>query len=185
MQVVTDEVIDNITAAYNENSPDLLTNELYLYANIKGAVISQPIEAIPQRLVVQEEKDAQIMVGEQLFYTKVRIVRDGKTVRNFFGESFSIITQVADKVVKFNYKSTHNLRALTVDLSFILALIDNKSFTYNGASFPFDVDSTDFSNFPKDIMRERFMTDRRSPPANTLQASMVCRSAVKRQGHRR
>lgn len=135
----------------------LLTNEVYLYANIKGGVIPQPIEAIPQRLVVQEEKDARIMVGEQLFYTKVRIVREGKTIRTFFGESFSITTQVADKAVKFNYKGTHNLRALTVDLSFILALIDNKSFTYNGASFPFNIDSADFSNFPRDEMRGRLV----------------------------
>lgn len=135
----------------------LMTNEVYLYANIKGGVIPQPIEAIPQRLVVHEERDARIMVGEQLFYTRVRIVRDGKTIRTFFGESFSITAQVESKAVKFDYKSTHNLRALTVDLSFILALIDNKSFTYNGASFPFDVYSADFSNFPRDVMRERLV----------------------------
>lgn len=135
----------------------LLTNEVYLYANIKGGVIPQPIETIPQRLVVQEENDARIMVREQLFYTKVRIVRDGKTVKTFLGESFSITAQVDSKAIKFNYKGAHNLRTLTVDLSFILAVIDNKSFTYNGVSFPFDADSADYSNFPIDVMRARLV----------------------------
>lgn len=133
----------------------LLTNEVYLYANIKGGVIPQPIEAIPQRLVMQQERDARIMVGERLFYTKVRVVRDGKATKTFFGESFSITAQIENRAVKFNYKSTHNLRALAVDLSFILALIDNGSFTYNGASFPFDTENTDFANFPRETMRER------------------------------
>lgn len=135
----------------------LLTNEVYLYANIKGGVIPQPIEAIPERLVVKEERDARIMVGNQLFYTKVTVVRDRRTTRALFGESFSIAAQVESKAVKFNYKDTHNLRALTVDLSFILALIDKKEFTYNGTPFPFDVDSADFSNFPRDKMRERLV----------------------------
>lgn len=135
----------------------LLTNEVYLYANIKGGVIPQPIEAIPERLMIQQERDARIMVGDQLYYTKVRVVRDGRTTQTLFGESFSITAQVESKAVKFNYKGTHKLRALTADLAFILALIDKKGFTYNEAFFPFDVDSADFSNFPREIMVERLV----------------------------
>lgn len=41
----------------------LLKNEVYFYAKVKGCAIPQPLEAIPQRLMTQEERNAIITVG--------------------------------------------------------------------------------------------------------------------------
>lgn len=135
----------------------LLKNEVYLYANIKGGAISQPIEEIPEKLITQEERDARIMVGRRLFYTKVKIIRDEHKTRTVFGDSLSITTTVKTKnePVKINYKGTHMLRRIAVDLDFMLSCIDNGGFSYNGTTFPIDVDRIDFSNFPIEEMRDR------------------------------
>lgn len=133
----------------------LLTNEVYLYANIKGGVIPQPIEAIPQRLVIQEERDAHIMVGDRLFYTKVKVTQDGKTVNTLLGSSFSISIQPGKRGMKYNYKGSTKIRQLAVDLDFMLSLIAAGSFTFDGVAFPFDSQNADLSNFPIDDMKKR------------------------------
>ncbi len=125
----------------------LLKNEVYIYAKIKGSAIPQPLEAIPQRLVTQEEKDAMITVGDRLFYTKVRIVQDATSTTTVLGESFSIKAPKDGSAVKINYKNSDKLRTLAVDLDFLISYIEVGSFRWNGHEFPFDYDGADFSNF--------------------------------------
>lgn len=131
----------------------LLTNEVYLYANIKGSAIPQPIEAIPAGLVTSEEHDAIITVGDRLFYSKVKLIRDATSVKTMIGGSFSITTNLTDHSMRMNYKGTDSLRSLAVDLDFILSFIENKSFRYNDVEFPFDESGADYSNF--EIAREK------------------------------
>lgn len=133
----------------------LLTNEVYLYANIKGGVIPQPIEAIPQRLVIQEEREARIMVGNRPFYSKVKITQNVETTTTMLGSSFTITAHTDNRKIKYSFKGTMQLRQLVIDLDFMLALIDEGSFSYNGVSFPFDKSTVDFSNFPVAEMRKR------------------------------
>ena len=133
----------------------LLTNEVYLYANIKGSAIPQPIEAMPKGLFTSEEQNAVITVGDRLFYTKVKLIRNADSVKTMIGESFSIIANTKDHTVKMNYKGTDNLRSLAVDLDFMLSYIESKSFEYNGIDFPFDEAGADFSNFDIAAEKER------------------------------
>lgn len=131
----------------------LLTNEVYLYANIKGSAIPQPIEAMPKGLFTSEEQNAVITVGDRLFYTKVKLIRSADSVKTMIGESFSIVTNTKEHSVKMNYKGTDNLRSLAVDLDFMLSYIESKSLKYNGIDLPFDEAGADFSNF--DIATEK------------------------------
>lgn len=125
----------------------LVTSEVYLYAKIKGSAIPQPIEVLPQSLCTREERDAQITVGDRLFYTSVSVIRDAETVKTLVGESFSITAKKSNHPVKINYNGSSKLRVLARDLEFMLSYIKNGSFSYNGVPFPFDKASADFGNF--------------------------------------
>ena len=115
----------------------LLKNEVYIYAKIKGSAIPQPIEAIPQKLTTQEMRNAQVSVGDRLFYSTVRVVQDAETVTIIFGESFSIKASKNDRTVKINYKSSDKLRTLIVDLDFLISY-DSSIFTAEKATQSFD-----------------------------------------------
>ena len=133
----------------------LLTTEVYLYAKIKGSTIPHPIEVIPQDLSTSEEKDAIITIGDRLFYTKTTIIRTANKVETLIGKSVSIITQPQTHSVKITYKGTTSLRSLAVDLDFMLSFVENKSFQYNNANIPFELDKADFSSFDIETERKR------------------------------
>ena len=133
----------------------LLKNEVYIYAKIKGSAIPQPIEAIPQKLTTQETRDAQVSVGDRLFYSTVRVVQDAETITTIFGESLSIKTSKNDRTVKISYKNSDKLRTLIVDLDFLLSYIEAGSFQWNGVDLPFDYNGADFSNFKLEEEKSR------------------------------
>ena len=119
----------------------------YIYAKVKGSVIPQPLEAIPQRLVMKKEIDVMITVGDRLFYTRVRILQDATSITTVLGESFSFIMPKDDGAVKIKYKNSDNIRTLAVDLDFLISYIEVGSFKWNGYEIPFDYDGADFSDF--------------------------------------
>ena len=133
----------------------LLSNEVYLYANIKGCAIPQPIELIPKGMLISEEKATTITVGDRLFYTKVKLIRSADTVKTIIGESFSIDVTIKDYSVKSCFTGTSNLRSLVVDLDFLLAYIENKHFSYNGIDISFNEAGADFSRFSVSIEKDR------------------------------
>lgn len=137
--VSTVDGIDPITA--------LLKNEVYVYAKIKGSAIPQPIEAVPQMLTTQEERDELIAVKDRVFYKTVKVVQDATTITTVFGESFSIKALKDSESVKIKYKNSDKLRTLIVDLDFFLSYIEAGSFQWNGVDFPFVLNGADFSNF--------------------------------------
>lgn len=133
----------------------LLKNEVYIYAKIRGSAIPQPIEAVPERLVMRETRDSQIYVGERLFYSTVNVIKDATTITTVLGESFSIKVSKNDETVNVNYKSSYKLRTLIVDLDFLLSYIESGHFQWDGVDFPFDYKDTDFTNFKVDEEKAR------------------------------
>lgn len=133
----------------------LLTNDVYLYANIKGGTIPQPIEAVPQRLVIHEERNARISVEQRLLYTKFTFIRDANAITMQFGKSFSITSKEKEHGIKFNYKGTNSLRQLVIDLDFMLALIRENGFSIDDTFVPLDMKKADYSNFPIAEMEDR------------------------------
>lgn len=125
----------------------LLTNEVYIYANIKGSAIPQPIEAIPKGLLTKEEREAKIIVGDRVLYDKVSICRDANTTTTLFGESFSMVAKRSDGSIKIKYRSANKIRILATDLDFILSYISQGYFTYDGVNIPFDKENADLSKF--------------------------------------
>lgn len=122
-------------------------NEVYIYANIKGSAIPQPIEVIPQNLMTKEEKDAFITVGERVFYTTVCVIQNAETTTTVIGESFFIKVKKKGDPVKIDYKNSKKIRTLAKDLDFMISYIETGTFQWNGVEFPFDFNGADFSNF--------------------------------------
>jgi len=125
----------------------LFSNEVYLYANIKGSSIPQPLEAIPRGLTTSEERPAQVTVGGRVFYDKVSICQNAHATTTTFGESFSLVTKDDSSPIKVNYRNSTKIRTLSIDLDFMLAYISQGAFQYNGVNFPFDKAGTDLSKF--------------------------------------
>lgn len=125
----------------------LLTNQVYIYANIKGISIPQPLETIPEKLMTQEEITAQITVGDRVFYDKLTIFQDANTTTTVLGESFFICANKGGSSVTIRYRSYNKIRTLATDLDFILSYISQGSFQYNGVNISFDSAGADLSNF--------------------------------------
>lgn len=122
-------------------------NEVYIYANVKGSAIPQPLEIIPQNIMTKEEKDATITVGDRLFYTTVSVIQDAETVTKVIGESFSIKSNKNDGRYKINYKNSKKMRILAKDLDFMISCIEAGCFQWDGLELPLNFKDADFSNF--------------------------------------
>jgi len=131
----------------------LVSNEVYLYANIKGSSIPQPIDMILEDVHTYQTVDAEVTVDGKLFYTEYCIIKSAGKVVFQFGESFTMNFTEPDKQCKINYKNSDKIRVLAKDLDFMLSYIEKGTFQINGKNFPFDFDGADLSNF--DINKEK------------------------------
>lgn len=131
-----------------------ISNEVYLYAKIKGSPVPQPIEMIPHKMHTQEEIDAAITIGGKQFYSEICIVKSKEKITYVIGNSFTMTFPVGQAGCTVNYKPSNQLRIFAKDLDFLLAFIDNGYFELNGLKFPFDYENADFSNFNIDEQRK-------------------------------
>ena len=125
----------------------LLNSEVYVYVNIKGSSIPQPLELIPTNMHTQETESANISIGDKQFYSSLSRIKNAKQTKCVFGESFSIAFSGNDAPCKINYKNSDNVRVMAKDLDFIITYIEEGYFSLNGHQMKFDYDNADLSNF--------------------------------------
>lgn len=156
-------VLENITIPFSgigiKNDPKkaLMQNDVYIYANIKGSNVPQPLPIIPTELQTMEEVDANITIDGKLFYEKIRIIKNATSTRFVVGESFTITAIDGKEGVNIKYKSSDNIGVICKDLDFMLSVIDVGYFESNGHRFDFPSSEADFSNF--DIEEQRKLLD--------------------------
>lgn len=125
----------------------LVKNEVYVYANVKGSSIPQPLNFVPQNLHTSQEISTEITINGKLFYSKVTIVKSAKTIEYQIGESLKLTTINGTNELKINYTASDKIQTLALDLDFMLSYIEAGYFESEGHKFPFNFDSADFSNF--------------------------------------
>lgn len=125
----------------------LLSNDVYVYAKLKGSAVVQPIEMIPKGVVIAEVQPACVMAEGRVFYDKVRIRCGERTVITTFGQSVSLIADKNAKKLRIEYKSSDSLRNFALDLDFMLSYISAGEFFYDGVAVPFDQKEADLSRF--------------------------------------
>lgn len=136
----------------------LLNSEVYVYANIRGSSIPQPLEMIPMDMYTQETEPAIISIGDKQFYSSLKRIRNAKQIKCIFGESFSI-TFVGNNVpCKIKYKSSDNVRVIAKDLEFIITYIEEGYFSLNGNRTKFDYDNANLSNFNIEEQKKNLQT---------------------------
>lgn len=131
----------------------LVSNEVYMYAKIKGSSIPQPLNMVPKDIHTYQTVDALISIDGVPFYTNYSIIKSaGKTVLRF-GESLTMEFTDSDHPCKIKYKNSDKIRVLAKDLDFMLTYLEKGNYQVNGVNFPFDYSGANFSNF--DIEKEK------------------------------
>ena len=123
----------------------LLKSEVYMYAKIKGSSVLQPLDLLPDKMVIEESKKALITIGDKLYYDQVKIFKSSSFTNVVIGESLTI--EFNTSPIHIKYKNSNSLRTLVKDLDFMIAYIENGLFCYNGTAFYFDKEGANYSNF--------------------------------------
>lgn len=133
---------------YYRNDPQkaFFENDMYIYANIKGCSIPQPIEMLPYDINTQQEIQNQVFANGKLFYNSYLRIRSKGIDTYKFGKSFTI--EISEEhSCKMNYKSTDTLRARINDLKFMLNVLDAKCFIVANTSFPISPTHYELADF--------------------------------------
>lgn len=135
-----------------------INNDVYLYANVKGSTIPQPIEILPKNLHTSETVDCSVTIGGKEYYSQIRIIKSLKDTTYILGESFKITQNNETKKVNYSYSSSDYLQVVAKDLEFMLAYIDAGCFEIQGKRFPFNKKTATFSNFDLATQRKNLKT---------------------------
>jgi len=115
-----------------------ISNDVYLYAKVKGSTIPQPIEILPKDLYTSETVDCSVTIGGKEYYSQIKIIKSLKDTTYILGESFKITQNNETKKVNYSYSSSDYLQVVAKDLEFMLAYIDAGCFEIQGKKFPFN-----------------------------------------------
>ena len=131
----------------NDLQTALVSNDVYIYANIKGSTIPQPLKILPKDMQTHEEVDALVTIDGKVFYNKLRIVKNSENIKYVFGSSLTLIANQGSVGIKISYKNSDDVRAISTDLDFMLTYIEKGYFEINGQKIPFEYENTDYSKF--------------------------------------
>lgn len=131
----------------------LLTNEVYIYAKIKGSPIPLPLDFVPKNIHTKRVVPSNVTIGDKIFYSEYSVVQCAESTTLCFGESLTMKFTTPGKPCKFNYKHSDKIRVLAKDLDFMISYLETGEFQVNNVTFPFDYNGADFSNF--DLEKEK------------------------------
>ncbi len=137
----------------NDLQTALVSNDVYIYANIKGSTIPQPLKILPKDMQTHEEVDALVTIDGKVFYNKLRIVKNSEKIKYVFGSSLTLTANQESTGIKISYKNSDDIRVVSTDLDFMLTYIDKGYFEINGQKCPFDYENADYSKFNIDEQR--------------------------------
>ena len=131
----------------------LLKSEVYIYAEIKGSTIVQPIDFIPQDIHTMETKKALVTIQDRAFYTQYKVIKSAEKVVFKYGDSFTLTFEEDNQSCKINYKDSNKIRVLAKDLDFMISYLENGYFKVNDVKIPFDYNEKEISGFS--IIKEK------------------------------
>lgn len=153
-------------AGIDDPKTALLTNEIYIYANIKGSSILQPLEILPEELITEEVIFGQIKISNKIFYSEYKMLKSADFTVFRFGESFTISSKNSDSPYTIQYQGSSMIRTIAVDLDFLLQCIEQGYFEINRTKIPLDNTKANFSDF--DIDKAKIMLNFAKRSVKTL-----------------
>lgn len=154
---ILDSIIIPVSYIGNKDSIQaLFDSEVYLYANIKGCSIPQPLELIPGDIHTKQTVNTNVSIGEKQFYSSIDIIQSANETKYIFGESFTITFchNSDDNICDIKYKNSNNIRTIATDLDFMVSYIETGYFLIDKHKEYFDYDNADFSNFNIEEQKE-------------------------------
>ena len=100
-------------------------DDLYMYANNKGATIPQPLEEIPLDILMAEDIDRDVCVMGSKYYGQFRRIKSKEQLEIVIGKSVHIRMLKNEQILKIDFKPTTILADALIDIPFILALVEN------------------------------------------------------------
>ena len=154
------DLLESITTSVSTCNTDnidpmrlLISNEIDLYAKIKGTEIQQPLELPPMEKICIND-NASISINGVHFYDSIKRIYTKESTILKIGESTTISIPEGQSCVKINYKQNDNLRILTKDLDFLLALLDLGKLELKNIVIEVNAESQIFPNFDISAQRE-------------------------------
>lgn len=134
----------------------LNTDETYIYANIKGSPIPQPLELLPKNIKMIENCMLNISINEIIYYTKIQIHRSIDRIIWKLGESISLtFPDESSNTVTINYVTSTKARILAKDLDFLLSAIEAEHFKVNDSLVSFKRDELILTNLDLEVAKRQ------------------------------
>lgn len=118
----------------------LFQDEIYMYANIKGSTVPQPVVDIPIDLHIAETVEMKISVNGRVYYSQYQIVRSKEKVVITIGKSVFITIFEETKGLIIKFTPTPILKYAIIDLEFMIALKRFSQFEMNDQAIILDPD---------------------------------------------
>lgn len=115
----------------------MFNHSTYLYAKLPYN-IEIPIEYMSPIDSAEMDMVAPVCVGEDIFYTKYKVIFKKNKYEFCFGKSVQYIYDHEKQECKFNFNLKGNLSERIIAVSFIIASIENLSFSVNGTIIRLD-----------------------------------------------
>ena len=115
----------------------VLNNDIYIYTKTEyGSLL--PIEHIKNVSEVSQEVNADVKIGEKVYYTKIKMAfLPADTVEVRIGKSLTIRANMKEKTQKLTFKLSGTLLNEIDDLNFMIDSIKNNGFKINENLFDF------------------------------------------------
>lgn len=140
----------------------LFRNEVYVYAQVKGSTIPQPLDILPDSLEIKEVVEKSVKIDNEVFYSEYSKTTKATTTKLQLGGSLTIECNHGTKSCSISYKNSSQMRVLAKDLDFFLKWIETGYFEANGAKILFDLKSANFSNFNIQEEKDKLLFAKRS-----------------------
>ena len=120
-------------------------DDIYMYANIKGSAIPQPLEVIPLEFYMAEDVYMEICVNGVEYYNHFRRVKSKGCLELVIGKSVYIKMNEDDRTMVIEFKPTTILEDALTDIPFILAVAKSNQMEIGGTPLVFDKISSRFT----------------------------------------
>lgn len=116
----------------------LFQDDIYLYANIKGSAVLQPLEEIPMDMHIAENVKTEVSVNGVPYYSQFQRIRSKDKVVINIGKSVIVSMKEKEQCLTIRFTLTPILKYSVTDLEFILAIQKYSQFEMLGHILPLD-----------------------------------------------
>lgn len=161
-------IIPVVGADMSDPKKALFTQDVYIYAAIKGSDTPLPVKDIPKDIHTKEYIQKNVGVGDAIFYNEFSLIRSAEETVYCFGSSVTIALDEKTHSPKIHYTQSDSLRTFVKDADFFLQFMSNHGFSINGELIPFSISDEERNSIDFDAHKEKLEFAQRTVKALDL-----------------